>query len=75
MQLPELSPGGLCCNLGDCSPLPVVSISGVGRVKARRQASSDRGEPTEEEEGGDGADAADPAGAEHGRVGPHQDGD
>lgn len=51
------------------------SISGVGRVEARGQAASDRGEPTEEEEGGDGADAADEAGAEHGGVGADPDGD
>lgn len=52
----------------------MAPLSGVGRVKACGQAASDWGEPTEEEEGGDGADAADEAGAKHGRVGADQDG-
>lgn len=50
-------------------------LSGLGWFKARSQAPSDRGEPTEEEEGGDGSDAAGEAGAGHGGVGAHQDGD
>lgn len=49
--------------------------SGVGRLEARGQAASDRGEPTEKEARGDGADAADEAGAEHRGVGADQDGD
>lgn len=53
---------------------PILPISGVGRVEARGQAASDRGEPTEKEEGGDGANAADEAGAKHCRVGTDQDG-
>lgn len=52
-----------------------MSVSGVGWVEARCQAASDRGKPTEKEEGGDGADAADEARAEHRGVGAHQDGD
>lgn len=52
-----------------------MPISGIGRVEARGQAATDRGESTEKEEGGNGADAADEAGAKHHRVGAHQDGD
>lgn len=51
-----------------------MPISGVGRFEARGQAASDRGEPTEKEAGGAGADTADEAGAKHRRVGAHQDG-
>lgn len=50
-------------------------LSGLGWFKARSQAPSDRGEPAEEEEGGNGSDAAGEAGAGHGGVGAHQDGD
>lgn len=49
--------------------------SGAGRVQARGQAAPHRGEPAAEEEGGDGEDAADAAGAQHGRMGPHPHGD
>lgn len=52
-----------------------LRISGVGRFKARGQAPSDRGEPAEKEEGGNGAHAASQAGAGHGGVGADQDGD
>lgn len=54
---------------------PVSPVSGVGRVEARGQAAPDRGESTEEEEGGDGPDAAGEAGAKHRRVGADKDGD
>ena len=49
--------------------------SGAGRLKARGQAPADRGQPGEEEEGGDGEDAADAAGAQRQRVGPDSHGD
>lgn len=56
-------------------PTPPHLRSGAGRVEAGGQAASHRREPAAEEEGGDGADAADAAGAQHGGVGPHPQGD
>lgn len=52
-----------------------LSDSGVGWLKARGQAPSDRGESREEEERGNDADATDEARARHRRVGADQDGD
>lgn len=49
--------------------------SGVGWDQTCGQAAPDRGEPRAPEEGGDGADAADEAGAGRSGVGAHQDGD